>query len=229
VIVLIRAVDRLPSGGPGHRRRGFGRSAQADAAADGDAQPLQERLERALKQNPSEFTPFLVMNPRDRRSPLTVPIALGGVECFAKNRISHIMKLTTAHNVRGKITTAHNVLGNRLASKVNSKLIGAFVSRVYSRDPRGYGGGAACGLRWGGRTLDLGPARRGAPRAEGFNGRSGAGCPDRLRGGQRIKRVPACHCATRVSLKARPRPASCGGCFGLGMWCAAGLSVADAG
>ena len=110
MIVLIRAVDRLPSGGPGHRRRGFGRSAQADAAADGDAQPLQERLERALQQNPSEFTPFLVMNPRDRRSPLTVPIALGVVECFAKKRISHIMKLTTAHNVRGKITTAHNVL-----------------------------------------------------------------------------------------------------------------------
>jgi len=61
VIVLIRAVDRPPPGEPGHRCRGFGRSAQADAAADGDAQPLQERLERALKQNPSEFTPFLVM------------------------------------------------------------------------------------------------------------------------------------------------------------------------
>ena len=89
MIVLIRAVDRLPSGGPGHRCRGFGRSAQADAAADGDAQPLQERLERALQQNPSEFTPFLVMNPRDRRSPLTVPIALGGVVFRKKANFSH--------------------------------------------------------------------------------------------------------------------------------------------
>ncbi|EHI47296.1 LOW QUALITY PROTEIN: hypothetical protein OPAG_08414, partial [Rhodococcus opacus PD630] len=61
--------------------------------------------------NPSEFTPLLVMNPRDRRSPHTVHIALGGVECFARNRSSHIMKLTTAHNVLDKLTTAHNVLG----------------------------------------------------------------------------------------------------------------------
>ncbi|ABG92526.1 hypothetical protein RHA1_ro00691 [Rhodococcus jostii RHA1] len=65
-------------------------------------------------QNPSEFPPFLVMNPRDRRSPLTMPIALGVGECFANKRISHIMKLTTAHNVLGKLTTAHNVPGKSI-------------------------------------------------------------------------------------------------------------------
>ena len=45
--VLIRSVARLPPGEPGHRCPGLlRRSAQPDAAAEGDAQPLQKRLER---------------------------------------------------------------------------------------------------------------------------------------------------------------------------------------
>ena len=162
--------------------------------------------------NPSEFTPLLVMNPRDRRSPHTVHIALGGVECFARNRSSHIMKLTTAHNVLDKLTTAHNVLGNRprngWQSNYSAHLFLVCICVIHEVAEVG----AAHGRGGVGEHSTSVRARRGAPPAEGVRRPERGWLPGPpSRRGQRTQRVPADNCDTRVSPKAAdPAVIRCG-------------------